>query len=120
AGVRGLPPYHFRGEYITFALPTSRGRRHGIWRRATDIDVPRSGEVQHAQAASYQCSPVLDETLVRRLDCFVCDDVSSRAQRGTPHRRGFLAPLGMTPVDGGVAALWDQRAFKRIVAARYR
>ena len=88
-GVRGLPEYHFRGEYITFALPTSRGRRRNLWHRGADV------ALHNALAARFQCSPVLDDDLVRRAgDFFVC--------------------------DGGVAALWDQRAFKRIVAQRYR
>ena len=89
AGVRGLPEYHFRGEYVTYALPTSRGRRRGIWRRGADV------ALHNRLAAQFQCSPVLSDDLVRRAgNFFVC--------------------------DGGVAALWDQRAFKRIVAARYR
>lgn len=89
AGVRGLPRYHFRGEYVTFALPASRGRRRGIWRRGADV------ALHNELAAQFQCSPVLDDEIVNRVgNFFVC--------------------------DGGVAALWDQRAFKRIVAARYR
>jgi hypothetical protein len=89
AGVRGLPEYHFRGEYETFALPTARGRRRGIWRRGADV------ALHNALASRFQCSPVLSEDVVERAgNFFVC--------------------------DGGVAALWDQRAFKQIVARRYR
>lgn len=89
AGVPGLPAYHFRGEYETFALPASRGRRRNIWRPGVDV------ALHNALASRFQCSPVLDDDLVRRAGrFFVC--------------------------DGGVAALWDQRAFKRIVARRYR
>ncbi|HEV2722803.1 MAG TPA: hypothetical protein VG323_22450 [Thermoanaerobaculia bacterium] len=89
AGLRGLPQYHFRGEYITFALPASRGRRRNLWRHGADV------ALHNALAARFQCSPVLDDDLVGRGgDFFVC--------------------------DGGVAALWDQRAFKRVVARRYR
>lgn len=89
AGVRGLPQYHFRGDYITFALPTSRGRRRNIWRRGADI------ALHNTLAARFQCSPVLDDDVAARAgNFFVC--------------------------DGGVAALWDQRAFKRVVARRYR
>jgi hypothetical protein len=89
AGIRGLPAYHFRGEYETFALPAARGRRRGIWRPGADV------ALHNALAARFQCSPVLDDDLVRSAGrFFVC--------------------------DGGVAALWDQRAFKRIVARRYR
>ena len=114
AGVPGLPAYHFRGEYETFALPASRGRRRGIWRRFEGMGqaeaCPHRGRLARARcgdrlqpvlalhnslAARFQCSPVLDDDLVLRVgNFFVC--------------------------DGGVAALWDQRAFKRIVARRYR
>jgi len=89
AGVRGLPAYHFRGEYETFALPTARRRRRGIWRRGVDVTL-------HNEIASrFQCSPVLSDDIVQGVgNFFVC--------------------------DGGVAALWDQRAFKQIVARRYR
>jgi hypothetical protein len=89
AGVRGLPRYHFRGEYVTYALPVSRGRRRRIWRRGANV------ALHNALASRFQCSPVLDEDIVDAVgNFFVC--------------------------DGGVAALWDQRAFKRIVARRYR
>jgi len=101
AGVRGLPAYHFRGEYETFALPVARRKRRGIWRQCGDglQPVPRQAEaclhIHNRLAARFQCSPVLDDEMLRRAgNVFVC--------------------------DGGVAALWDQRAFKRIVACRYR
>ena len=106
AGVRGLPRYHFRGEYVTYALPASRGRRRGIWRpldggqallpvlgRADRQECLSSIALHNRLASQFQCSPVLSEDNLAG-NFFVC--------------------------DGGVAALWDQRAFKRVVAARYR
>ena len=94
AGVPGLPAYHSCGEYETFALPASRGRRRGIWRQCGDKLQPVLA-LHNALAARFQCSPVLDEEMVRSAgNFFVC--------------------------DGGVAALWDQRLFKRVVARRYR
>lgn len=89
AGVPGLPRYHFRGDYVTYAIPASRAKRRGIWRRGADV------ALHNRLAARFQCSPVLDDDVVENAgDFFVC--------------------------DGGVAALWDQRAFKRVVAKRYR
>ncbi len=41
AGVRGLPPYQPQGDYVTFALPSARGRRRGLWRPATADDAAR-------------------------------------------------------------------------------
>jgi len=90
-GVPGLPPYHPQGDYVTFALPVSRGKRHGLWKRANGEDVV---SMYNKAAANYQYSPVLDEETAKRLDFYVCGDA--------------------------VAALWDQRAFKQIVARRYR
>jgi hypothetical protein len=95
AGIPGLPAYHPLGDYVTFAIPTVRGKRRGIWRRADDV--AQVVAVHNEQASRFQCSPVLDEELVRRIgieNFYVC--------------------------DAGVAALWDQRAFKQIVARRYR
>ena len=90
-GVPGLPPYHPRGDYVTFALPVSRGKRRGLWRRATAEEIV---PIYNQAAANFQFSPVLDESIARRLDWFRAGDA--------------------------VAALWDQRAFKQIVARRYR
>ncbi len=96
-GVRGLPAYHPRGEYITYAIPTSRGRRHGSWRRATVQDVGEIVERHNAEASRFQCSPVLSAELVQRI--------------GAAH---FFIH------DSGVAALWNQCAYKQVVARRYR
>lgn len=98
AGVRGLPAYHSQGEYVTFAFATVRGRRRNLWRRATADDIPHVVALYNAQASRFQCSPVLNEDRVRRI--------------GVEHF--FLYE------DRGVAALWDQRAFKQIVARGYR
>jgi len=102
SGVPGLPAYYLEGEYVTFGLPTARGKAIGLWRRARENDLHRILEFHNAQAARLQFSPVLRESVVRRigLDRFFVHD-SARTLRG-------------------VAALWDQRAFKQIVARRYR
>jgi hypothetical protein len=98
SGVRGLPRYRPQGDYVTFALPAARGKRRGLWRRAVDADIAAIVAFHNERASQYQCSPVLNESVVRRI--------------GVEH---FLIH-----VNGGVAALWDQRAFKQIVARRYR
>jgi len=102
AGVPGLPTYHPLGDYVTYALPTSRGERKEMWRRAEDSEVDALVAFYNAQASRFNFTPVLDGATVRRV--------------GVDHfyifeRRGVLQ---------GVAALWDQRSFKQIVAARYR
>jgi len=102
AGVRGLPTYHPLGEYVTFALPSSRGRRAGLWRRATGADVADMVEFHAARAASFDLASVLDDELIAvvGIERFLLLE-----------HRGEIC---------GVAALWDQRAFKQIVARSYR
>jgi hypothetical protein len=97
SGVPGLPAYHLQGEYVTFAIASSRGKRRNLWHRAVEADVAHIVTFYNAQAARYQCSPVLSADVIRRIGVdrfYLCED--------------------------GVAALWDQRAFKQIVARRYR
>ena len=102
SGVRGLPWYHSVGEICTFGLPTARGKRGDAWRAAGERDLPRLIEFHDAHAARFQFSPVLREETVRRIGL----------ERFLVHERaGELR---------GVAALRDQRAFKRVVARRYR
>ncbi len=97
SGLLGLPTYHLQGEFVTFAVATARGRRRNLWRRAVSDDVAHIVAFHNELASRFQCSPVLSEGLVRRI--------------GVDQ---FLL------CEGGVAALWDQRAFKQIVARRYR
>lgn len=90
-GVPGLPQYHPQGDYVTFALPVSRGKRRNLWRKASaDEIVP----IYNRAAANFQYSPMLNSSTAESLNCFIAGD--------------------------SVAALWDQRAFKQIVARRYR
>ncbi len=98
SGVAGLPKYHFQSDYVTFAMATSRGKRKNLWRRATADDIAHIVAFYNAHAARFQCSPVLTEDVVRRIGI----------------EQFFLYK------DSGAAALWDQRAFKQIVARRYR
>jgi hypothetical protein len=102
AGVRGLPTYHALGEYVTFALPTSRSQRRGLWRPAKAADIDTLVGFHNAHASRFNLAPSLDRALVRRigLDLFYV--------------------LERDRVLQGVAALWDQRSFKQIVATRYR
>jgi hypothetical protein len=102
AGVPGLPRYQFQGEHSTFGLPAARGRRMGLWRQAVEADLPRLMEFHNAQSARFQFAPVLHERLVRRIGL----------------ERFFL--YEDTEDLQGAGALWDQRAFKQLVARRYR
>jgi hypothetical protein len=102
AGVAGLPAYQPLGEYVTFGLATARGRRRDLWRTCSATDVPQIIAFHRAHASRFDLTPVLDETVVL----------------GIGRDRFFIHEH-----DGeirGLAALWDQRAFKQIVARRYR
>lgn len=102
AGVPGLPAYHPLGEYVTLGLPTARGARHDLWRQAGEPDLQRILEFHAAHAGPFQFAPVLQADVVRGIGL----------KRFFVHEQaGALR---------GVAALWDQRAFKQIVARRYR
>ena len=102
SGVAGLPAYVPLGGYVTLGLPQARARRAGLWRGAKEADLETLVQFHNAHAARFQLSPVLDAPAVRRigLECFFVHE-----------REGATA---------GVAALWDQRAFKQVVARRYR
>ena len=102
AGLPGLPEYRLLGEYVTLAVATSRGRARSLWRRCEQADVGRLVAFHNEQARGFELAPVLDEPTVRRV--------------GLEH---FLvyAPDGEI---SAAAALWDQRAFKQVIANRYR
>lgn len=101
AGLRGLPHYRPLGAMTTYAMASARGSRQGLWRRATAQDLPALLEFHAAQAGAYQLAPVLTKDGVARigLDCFYIHEDQGR----------ILA----------LAAWWDQRAFKQVVAHRY-
>jgi hypothetical protein len=102
AGLPGLPTYRWQGDYLTFVLPASRGRRAGLWRSARRDEGAAIVRLHNRLAARYHCSPVLDAASVERIGF----------ERFLVHER-----------DGqmlGCVALWDQRAFKQVVARRYR
>jgi hypothetical protein len=102
AGIRGLPSYWPLGEYVMLALPTARGRRSGLWRPIGEADLGAMLAFHNACAGRFHFSPVLDEAAVRRIGL----------QRFFVHQTGGAI--------AGAAAIWDQRAFKQIVARRYR
>lgn len=101
AGLRGLPRYRPLGAMTTYAMAAARGKRQDLWRRATAQDLPALLEFHAAQAGGYQLAPVLTRDCVARigLDCFYIHQDQGRIV--------------------AMAAWWDQRAFKQVVAHRY-
>jgi hypothetical protein len=102
SGVPGLPCYVPQGEYAMLGLARARRRQSGLWRPAGEADLSRMLHFHNARAARFQFSPVLHEATVRRIGL----------ERFFVHERADAV--------AGVAALWDQRAFKQIIARRYR
>lgn len=102
AGVTGLPRYQFLGDYVTLALPTARSHARALWRMARETDLDELVAFYNAQARRFALAPMLDQRIVRRvgIERFFVIEQAGRV----------LA----------VAALWDQRSFKQIVAAKYR
>lgn len=102
SGVRGLPTYHCLGEYVTLGLPASRGKPQGLWRRLDEAELDDVVAFHNARASRFELAPALDASFARRV--------------GLEH----FYVLRHDGVLQGVAALWDQRSFKQIVAMRYR
>ncbi|HVE52766.1 MAG TPA: hypothetical protein VNB23_05235 [Ramlibacter sp.] len=101
AGVRGLPRYRPLGGLTTFAIARARGRACRQWRAARPAEVPQLLAFHAQHAAVHQLAPVLDDALVRRIgvEAFRVHETDGRI--------------------AAVAALWDQGAFKQVVARRY-
>lgn len=95
-GIRGVPPYRPLGELVTCFLPARGGR---LTRRA--LPPVRPGERTEVAAC-----------LARNLARCQLAPVWSEADLAGERCRG-LAARDLFVVDGGCAALWDQRAFKQ-------
>ena len=102
SGVAGLPRYRQIGRYVTCALATSQGRSLGLWRHPQAHELPALLGWQRQTASRQQLSPALDEETLARIG---------------------LENAWMY-VDGGAiqgfAMLWNQSAYKQVVARRYR
>lgn len=101
AGLRDLPRYVAQGEMLTLALSRQRGQRLGLWRRPSAGEIAALCRAHNAAAARYQLSPVLDP------------------ERVAASGADFFVSGG----DGAPAAcmaLWNQQAYKQVVARAYR
>lgn len=108
ANLRGMPHYTPVGELETMGLSTRQGRSAGLLQAATPEDIPALVECYNANASSYQFSPVLTGDWLKSLN----------GDTGL-HLSDFLL-LKDGPSVRGCIAIWDQRAFKQIVAHGYR
>lgn len=100
AGLKGMPTYHFLGELVTLAMPVARQQSLKLWQLASPDDYRSLCDFYNAQACQYQLAPVLSpELLVKiNLPLYV-------------YRQGDTIQA--------VMGLWNQQAFKQVIAKRY-
>lgn len=101
AGVPGLPRYRALGDYVTYALPRSRAQASGQWRRVRPDEWAAVLDWRARVATGFHLAPLIDANIV--------------AQVGA--QSFYVATAGDAYV--AMAALWDQRSFKQVVARRY-
>lgn len=101
ARLRGLPRYVAQGELLTLALPRARGKRLGLWRRPKADEIELMCSVHNTAASRYQLSPALtpERAEATGADFFVREAGASIS---------------------GCMALWNQQAYKQVVARAYR
>ncbi len=108
ANLRGMPCYTPAGEVESMGFSTRQGKSAGLLQPATAADVPALVEFFNSAAGSYQFSPVLSKEWLT----------------GLPRSGGLRLSDFWLLKDGarlrGCIAIWDQRAFKQIVARGYR
>jgi len=101
AGLRGMPHYQPLNELVTLALPSRRGRRHGLWRRVAEDRLAALCRFYNEQASAWQFSPVLSPEIACHCG----------------------ADFHVVERDGAIVAsmaLWNQQAYKQVVACAYR
>lgn len=102
SGARGLPRYRAIGSYATYAVAATRGRSRALWRSLQPGELPSLLAWHRQLAARQHLTPVLDEQSLKRIGTdgvWLCTDGDA-----------FV----------GMAVLWNQSAFKQVVARRYR
>jgi hypothetical protein len=108
ANLRGMPCYTPVGDVESMGFSTRQGKSGGLLQCATPADIPALVEFFNAAAASYQFAPVLSRQWLTNL----------------PGSGGLRLSDFWLLKDGarlrGCVAIWDQRAFKQIVARGYR
>lgn len=102
SGLRGLPRYRPIGRVETWAMSAARGRSRGLWDVLQPHELPAALAWQRPLAAGLQLAPALDEARLRRIGIEhirVCREAGAYA---------------------GMAVLWNQSAWKQVIARRYR
>ena len=101
ANLRGMPQYRPVNELVTLAFSATRARSHGLWRAARADEVRALCELHNNCAARFQFAPVLSPEVAQACG----------AAFHLVEQQGSLVAC---------MALWDQRAYKQLVAKAYR
>lgn len=101
ANLSGMPRYQPLGEMVTMALPQAQGRRRGLWATLGAERVRDYCATYNRHAQRFQFAPALSPDIVHRCG----------ANSFVHERNGRIA---------GCMALWNQQAYKQVVARGYR
>jgi hypothetical protein len=101
ANLHGMPRYQQLGEMVTLALPRSRGKRNGFWQPTADHEIEAMCLAHNGAAEQFQFAPALTPAAVEKTG----------AKFYTHASAGRIA---------GCMALWNQQAYKQVVARAYR
>lgn len=99
--LKGMPRYRAINEMVTLALPKARGRKLGLWRRASPDETASLCRFYNHHALGYQLSPVL---------------TPERAAQTGAHFHIAEDKSGLN----AVMALWNQQPYKQVMASAYR
>lgn len=100
ANLKGMPKYHFLGELATLAVAVSRQKSLNLWQLAHPEEMMSICDFYHTQVNQYQLAPVLSPALLAKINI----------------------PFYVYRKNGEIQAvmgLWNQQAFKQVVAQRY-
>jgi hypothetical protein len=108
ARLPGMPVYRPAGRVETLALSTRHARDNGLLIPARRADIPALVAFYNRHARGYQFAPVLSADWLLGLS----------AERGLALHDFWL--LWQAGEIRGCLAVWDQRAYKQVVARAYR
>jgi len=101
ANLKGMPRYQFANELVTLSFSKARGRARSLWKPADLVDLEPMCQFFNEGASEFNFSPVLTPEKAERT------------------RAGFYVIKDQGQVVACMA-LWNQQAFKQVVARGYR
>lgn len=102
ADIKGLPKYELIGQLITLAVPVTKGKNHHLWQPLDKRQQSEFLDFYHTEARKYHLTPVISAAQIEQSSMgqfFIFKD-----------NEGIAATI----------SLWDQSAYKQIMANRYK